>query len=124
MTLDEAVRLTGGITPSILKMDIEGWEFDVLPFWDRKYKHLPEQLVFELHYAHLYFGTSNYKNTSAEGNMVWPGIQEVSLGQLSLLFLHLANLGYGIVNLERGCGHCGEFTLLRVESPEMRMDKL
>lgn len=117
VTLDKAVQLTGGITPSLLKMDIEGGEFNILPFWDRKYKHLPEQLSFEVHYANLYAGTKHFRNASSDGDLIWAGIKEVSLAQLSLMFLHLANLGYAIVSREENvrCGNCVEFTMMRVE---------
>jgi Methyltransferase domain len=119
VSLDEAIELTGDVTPSILKMDIEGWEFDVLSMWNTSYKHLPAQLSFEVHFQHLYYGSKYYKNRLAGSHetLVWPGISEVTMCQLSLLFFHLANLGYGIVNQEPNyaCGYCSEFTLMRVE---------
>ena len=44
---------------------------------------------------------------------------DVSLGELSVFFFHLADMGYGIVsredNIQWGAHCCSEFTLLRIE---------
>jgi Methyltransferase domain len=115
VTYETAVMMTGGLTPSLLKMDIEGSEFDILPFWDRTYKHLPEQLAIEIHNAGLYLMTPHLHNLNAEasGHLIWAGIEEINLGQLALTFLHLAELGYGIV-MQDVKGNCAEYVLMRV----------
>jgi Methyltransferase domain len=114
ITYDTAVMMAGGLTPSLLKMDIEGSEFDIIPFWNRTSKHLPEQLAVEIHNGHIYGMTPHQNNLSVEGHLIWSGISEISLGQLALLFLHLAELGYGIVNRDVLTGYCAEYLLIRV----------
>lgn len=117
VTLDEAVAMVGASTLDLLKMDIEGFEFDVFADWDKDTKLLPKQLSFELHYKNLYYGSRDYLNMASYHRLVWPGIDEVTLSQLALLFVHLADLGYGVVSQEPNpmCATCSEFTMLVVD---------
>ncbi len=116
VTLDEAVKLTGFSSLDLLKMDMEGYEFDVVSAWDTGTQYLPKQLSFELHYQDLYYGTPAWNNASRLDLFSWPGISEIGLAQLSLFFAHLANLGYAIVAQEVNelTQHCAEFTMLQV----------
>jgi hypothetical protein len=116
VSLDEAVRLTGFSSLDLLKMDIEGYEFDVVSSWEAGSRSLPKQLSVELHYQDLYYGTPAWKDTSRLSLFSWPGISEVGLAQLSLFFAHLAGLGYGVVAQEVNelSEHCSEFTMILV----------
>jgi hypothetical protein len=68
--------------------------------------NLPEQIALEVH---LYHGSKAVRTTTAKNKQ-----------QLSLLFGHLANLGYAVVlrddNPHANVGCCSEFTFLRVET--------
>lgn len=100
---------------SFLKIDIEGFEYDVLSSWQAT-EVLPVQVSVEVHYRYIYFGTSSYNNSGDYNNLYWP-LHEVSLADISLFANHLANLGYGIVSKEDNerCPHCTEITILRLE---------
>lgn len=117
VSLDEAVRLTGFQTLDLLKMDIEGYEYDVVSSWGSASNFLPKQLSVEVHYRDLYYGTPAWKDASRKDMFSWPGISEIGLAQLSLFFGHLAGLGYGIVAQEVNelSEHCSEFTMILVD---------
>jgi hypothetical protein len=85
----------------LLKLDIEGFEFDVLGDFSETHMKLPRQIAVETHYN---LPTNRQQTVS-------------SVADMSLFALHLANLGYGIVGLEpnKGCHFCAEFGLLLVE---------
>jgi hypothetical protein len=119
VTLDEAVAMVGASALDLLKMDIEEFEYDVFADWTLNTKSLPQQLSFELHYTDMYAGTPYHKNMSSQEQLVWPGVDEITLSQLAILFMHLANLGYGIISQEPNpmCGSCSEFTMLSVDHP-------
>lgn len=111
ITLAQAVQDNQIEEVSLLKMDIEGFEYDVMSVW-QKSDPLPAQVSFEVHYDGVYLGTT--PNPAAK-TVMWSG-RVVSLSELALFMSHLAELGYAIVNKEdnSACGHCSEFTLIRV----------
>lgn len=113
ITLQEAMKALGHNHITLLKIDIEGFEFDVFANWNRR-QPLPAQILLELHYADLYHGSPFFR-TDLLNNLLWPK-HVMSLGELALFVSHLANLGYGIVSREDNalCRHCTELTLLRV----------
>jgi hypothetical protein len=117
VTLDKAVAMAGASTLDLLKMDIEGYEYDVFADWDVQTKSLPQQLSFELHHTNMYLGTANHLNMASHDQLLWPGVDQITLSQLAVLFLHLANLGYGIVSQEPNGGSqcCSEFTVLAID---------
>ena len=60
-----------------LKVDIEGFEWSLLDAWKRQ-DNLPDQLALEVHFG-------------GEGR---PTIRDSSWSEMSMMFLHLANIGY------------------------------
>jgi hypothetical protein len=117
VTLDKAVAMVGATTLDLLKMDIEGYEYDVFADWDINTKSLPQQLSFEVHHTNMYLGTANHLNMESHEQLVWPGVDTITLSQLAVLFMHLAKLGYAIVSQEPNGGSpcCSEFTVLSVD---------
>ena len=110
-TLPALVKEHGRI--DFLKMDIEGYEFDVLATWS-SFEELPRQLVVEVHGENLYYGTSSFQNPSSGGNLLWP-LHSIGQSDLGLFMVHLANLGYAIVAKEDNpmCAWCSEILLER-----------
>ncbi len=92
----------------LLKMDIEGNEFDVYGTFKESWKNLPMQMVVELHYQVDY--SANLAKSTA-----------TSPAEMALLLLHLASLGYAPVyrddNYYGVPGCCTDLTLLLVEEP-------
>jgi hypothetical protein len=91
---------------ALLKMDIEGHEFSVIESLYRGAlssthlaKLLPFQISFELHYVGSYD--------------VWE--KGLTVGEISLLWVQLADLGYVVVSREdnRLCDHCSEYTVVK-----------
>ena len=86
ITYSEAVRQWAKHGVTLLKMDIEGSEFDVFSGWNElNAKFLPRQVSFELHFA----AQMNHRH-GFESNTV----------HLAMLFAKIANLGYAIVSKE------------------------
>lgn len=112
-----AKELAGADTVDLLKIDIEGFEFDVLgaPYDPELRGDLPLQIIMEVHNEHIYLMTPFYQ-TDGLDNLLWPKAKLVTVPELALFFMHLANLGYAVAFQEKnpGCGHCSEFVLLRV----------
>ena len=99
---------------SLLKMDIEGFEYAVVESLFRQSASaahlLPSQISFELHYR-----TAAPVAWTDSGT--WPLIEQqaLSAGDMSLLWVQLADLGYVVVSREDNfkCIWCSEFTILR-----------
>ncbi|KAI3432651.1 hypothetical protein D9Q98_004196 [Chlorella vulgaris] len=120
-TLDTVLKANNHSYVDILKIDIEGYEFEVLSGF-----HLldscafPAQISIELHYHHLYMMTPHEMNRNHWDNMLWP-MHELSLAELVAVFGHLADLGYAATSREdnpmsvEGC--CVEYSFIRVERP-------
>ena len=118
VTVSQAVTTVGASKLHLLKMDIEAFEWDVLAAWRESDQFLPDQLSFELHRSDqtpvewpLPFHSVQ---ASANDPLYWQGAHAMSLAHVSLLFMHLANLGYGMVAKELNGQCCAEFTVLRV----------
>lgn len=113
-----AKALAEAETVDFLKIDIEGFEFDVLgaPFDVRHKDDLPRQIAMEVHVQHVYWGSSYY---GADGldNLLYPRAPHITAPELALFFMHLGTLGYAVAYQEKNpaCPHCSEFLLLRVE---------
>lgn len=81
------------------QIDIEGWEYPILA--EFKYDDpLPREIAIELHVT----------------NNVNDGNQPNSLTSMAMVFLHLANLGYGAYSqevnpIDPAC--CSEFSFMR-----------
>lgn len=122
-TLDQVLKQNQHTSVDLLKMDIEGFEYEVFSGWKWTTScHFPDQISVEIHWNSLYGFTPFHKDRNSWEHMVWP-MHELSLAELVVVFAHLAELGYGIVSREdnpdaknfRGC--CSEFTFIRVEHP-------
>eukprot|EP00047_Mylnosiga_fluctuans_P010384 m.16007 g.16007 ORF g.16007 m.16007 type:complete len:344 (-) comp3089_c0_seq1:183-1214(-) len=120
VTLPQAMRMIGKRRVDLFKMDIEGFEYDVLAAWGSSAEnlqtaHLPVQISVEVHIAALYWGTSFF-GADDTSNLHWGARDVVTPAELALLLGHLGDLGYGVVNAERngGCKHCIELVLMRV----------
>lgn len=106
ITYDDAVQNQSSGIISLLKMDIEGHEFDVFAGWsDLNAELLPSMVSFELHI-----------NNRRHGN-------RMTAMQMSLLFTKLSNLGYAIVSKENNpkSQGCSEFTVLKIEVQVSRL---
>ncbi len=112
-TLAHALNVTGFASIDLLKIDIEGYEFDEIAFWSIKDTWLPEQLAIEVHHSEaIYLDRGSVMDFS---NLLWPK-HDLYLSDLALFFGHLGRLGYAIVSREDNphgkC--CAEFLLVRV----------
>ena len=112
-TLENAVKELGISSIDLLKIDIEGYEFDETAYWSIKDSWLPEQVAIEVHHSQaIYSGKGNNTDFS---NLLWP-VHELYLSDLALFFGHLGHLGYAIASREDNpfgtC--CAEFLLIRV----------
>ena len=101
-----------------LKVDIEGYEYDLLASWAKHDAALPQQISFELYYntelvSAAYGGTDDDFTTGRSLLWYW---RKITLAELALLMMHLSHLGYAIVSREDNIGDtaCCEFTLFRV----------
>jgi hypothetical protein len=107
-TFNSITRRLGHHKIALLKIDIEGWEFQAMGDLRETTQGLPEQIAIELHFA----GGGQLANHL-------PAVAARNQMQMSLLFMHMANLGYGIVSREDNpidnIGCCSEYTFLRVE---------
>ncbi|PSC73432.1 hypothetical protein C2E20_3494 [Micractinium conductrix] len=123
MTLPDMIRSAmGGRPVDLLKMDIEGFEYEVVSGFQMEDScHFPHQISLEVHYKQLYSMTDFMGKRDEWRHMLWP-MHELSLGELGVFFGHFANLGYAVVSRDDnpytgGEGCCSEFTLIRVEQP-------
>jgi hypothetical protein len=118
VTISQAVSNVGASKLHLLKMDIEAFEWDVISGWRESDTFLPDQISFELHRSDvspsewpLYINKVRSKDSDP---LHWQGAHAMSVAHTSLLFMHLANLGYGLVAKEANGECCSEFTVLRV----------
>ncbi len=113
-TLAHAVNAAGFTSIDLLKIDIEGYEFDEIAFWSIRDTWLPEQIAIEVHHsAAIYMGRGSVMDFS---NLLWPK-HDLYLSDLALFFGHLGRLGYAIVSREDNTLYgtcCSEFLLVRV----------
>ena len=100
---------------NLLKIDIEGFEYDVLSVWRQMEAALPEMVAIEIHHSEVVYWGTTWNKADDFSNLLWP-MHNPTQSDLSLFFSHLGGLGYGIVSREDNplgsC--CSEFTLLRV----------
>ncbi|GIL87910.1 hypothetical protein Vretifemale_15944 [Volvox reticuliferus] len=131
----------------VLKIDVEGFEWQLLSEWGPDTPGLPAFLAIEIHnwveefvlapasppprprYSTLawwLYGKRMVERDKARAAAaVLARRQRVYAGELSLMFLHLARLGYAVVSREDNpCGDsegkicCSEFLLIRLRGPE------
>jgi hypothetical protein len=128
MSLPQAMEHVSVKKFDLFKIDIEGFEFDVLSTWgteaesDLDTSYLPTQIVMEVHVQYYYFGTNAYRKDDLS-NLLWPMTPRMSVPELALFNAHLSDLGYGVVFVEKnlGCAHCAEVVLYRVSELAERL---
>lgn len=127
MTYQQITEKYGHRNVEVAKIDIEGFEYDVLGWLGEEDDLiLPQQLSVELHQDARLSSPPEYLIPRNPGRLPAVGPKSMPLSSLrggqrdtdmALLFLHLANLGYGIVYKEvnpfNKC--CMEYVFLRVE---------
>jgi hypothetical protein len=120
ITLSNAARELGVKKISLLKIDIEGYEFDEIATWTTQDLWLPEQISIEVHHSQIIYAGGSQEETSHYkvqdfSNLLWP-VHHLTLSDLALFFGHFGRLGYAIASREDNpygsC--CSEFLLLRV----------
>ena len=119
VTIDQAVMAIGASKLDLLKMDIELFEWDVIAQWQESDKFLPEQMSFEVHRSDdsppEWPLLVNQVQTSRNDPIHWQGAHGLTIAHVSLLFMHLANLGYGLTAKELNAQCCAEFNVMRVQ---------
>eukprot|EP00245_Coleochaete_scutata_P018775 TRINITY_DN9942_c0_g1_i1.p1 TRINITY_DN9942_c0_g1~~TRINITY_DN9942_c0_g1_i1.p1 ORF type:complete len:169 (+),score=29.46 TRINITY_DN9942_c0_g1_i1:2-508(+) len=107
ITITDAAQMAGAHDIALLKMDIEGYEYDILSAWKESMTDLPQQLCLEVHAIAPVLGERSYSRSNPK---------EMRLAELALFFNHMADLGYGIVSREDNpiTVMCSEFTFFRV----------
>lgn len=103
-------RKSPGQRISVMRMDIEGYEFPVIQQWKRGDPFLPDMLVLELH-------VRTFRSADNEWirRLDWVN-REKGFSQVLIFFVHLMHLGYVVVSKTPNaeCPHCCEYVLLRV----------
>lgn len=107
MRLGEIMQMLGHDHITLLKMDIEGYEYSVLyEIFDEKGVALPEQISFELHYE-----------TQMPG-LDWWG-RQATAGEIAFFARRIYEAGYRFISREDNplCDHCTELTAVRFQCP-------
>lgn len=107
LRLSEIMQMLDHNHITLLKMDIEGYEYDVYEdILSETGIQLPEQISFELHYE-----------TQMPG-LDWFGRQRTA-GELALFSQRLYEAGYRFISREDNpwCDHCTELTAVRFQCP-------
>ena len=120
ITLANAVQDLGLKLVTLLKIDIEGSEFDELASWQVEHAAtLPEMIAIEVHNSEvIYSGTSAYGQTNSDAAkdvLIWP-MMHLQQSDMALFFGGVARLGYALASREDNpIGNCcSEFLLLKV----------
>lgn len=99
----------------LLKIDIDGYEYEVAGEWEPENTVLPNEIGMEVHIM------VKAKPSARPWLKTWLGQLPRNVAHtvpaLGLFFLHLANLGYGIYSQDTNTGApecCSEFSLLRI----------
>lgn len=103
---------------TLLKIDIEAFEFDVLSGWKEQDScSLPLQIAMEVHYAYIYNLMPDNMKVAKDDftHLFWPW-HVMSMAEVGVWFNHFANLGYAITEREiTSPTCCAEMVLLKVE---------
>lgn len=106
-TLKEMQQHLGHRQIDLLKMDIEGWEWQLMESWPEMTSpeslgfYLPMQVAVELHTSSKWRRKQKY---------AW---------KVATLHHHLLKVGYAVIERDDNpyCPHCSELTMLRVRCP-------
>lgn len=108
MNLKEVMDMLGHSYVTLLKADIEGFEFDLFnEILTVDEVELPEQISFELHYRTII------------SELPWMPRQKTA-GEIALLGTRLYEQGYRVLSREDNvlCPHCTEITIARFRCPK------
>jgi len=115
-TLSQMQQKLGHSRIDLFKMDIEGFEWDLLDSWpelgqpEANQLLLPHQLLVEFHYW-TQFAELRPLSTGVAYDFKTP-IDFVEMNR------HLARMGYAVVHKKDGkVKHCAELTIMRVQCP-------
>mmetsp|Transcript_38118 Transcript_38118/g.92254 ORF Transcript_38118/g.92254 Transcript_38118/m.92254 type:complete len:266 (-) Transcript_38118:2414-3211(-) len=110
-TLDEIRTTLGHHQIDMLKMDIEGWEWDIFESWPlptdttARGVYLPMQIAVELHTATV---------DHSKGKLItWSPVEVAKFHE------RLLRIGYVVIERDDNmrCSHCSELTLIRARCP-------
>ena len=100
-------------SPFFMKMDVEGYEWSVIPAIIDSQRHLPTQIAFELHF-----------HTYPETGLEWAPFRYKSPAEIALFMDYLYRHGqYHLIDRRDNqyCRHCSEFLIARVCSEPQHM---
>lgn len=104
---------------NLLKIDIEGHEYPVLAelrasaAGSNSNMVLPDEISIEIHARYVQGWAKTHLEGSWQNGLYLPHTP----GDMALVFMHLANQGYGVYNAEENYDWymcCSEFSLLRI----------
>lgn len=121
MSFSAITQMLGHKSVDLLKMDIEGFEYELFTGFSPNACDLPRQICFEAHRTHLYSMTDRHDKVDYFGELYWARHQ-LSVAEMALFYSHMGDLGYGTVSVEHNSGGfgdacCSEYTVVRVEQP-------
>lgn len=126
-TLQQIQNHFGHTTIDLLKMDIEGWEYQIFESWplarDLDQYVLPMQVLVEIHFDTSFPELRALPATEKRAIPIW---QWKRAPQIVRLYERLADMGYTSVERDDNsrCACCTELTLVRVECPShMNFDR-
>lgn len=113
ITYNTMLQQLGNPYVGLLKLDIEGYEFEVIPsVLEVEDKYMPLLIAMEVHYAtpfsDLSWSYRNKKNT--RGGFSSGG---KSVAELALFAMYFMNKGYVLISKENNCGTCSELVFLK-----------
>ncbi|XRB17767.1 hypothetical protein RI054_16g76120 [Pseudoscourfieldia marina] len=114
ITYDNLLEQLGRPYIALLKMDIEGYEYEVLPsVLEVEDAAMPLQIAVEVHYAtsmkELSWSYKNLKNT--RGDRIRGG---KSIAELALLHMLMLRKGYILISREDNCSTCSELVYMKI----------
>lgn len=121
LTYHQIQSIYGHSKVDVLKIDIESCEWQVFAEWTRRSSNLPMMIATELHFIpapkEIQNAVFNTRKAPENGNykFFW-GRRRLSLSDISMFFLHMAELGYGAfakeLNTKSQC--CSEYSFLNI----------
>lgn len=107
-TIEKMQKTLGHAQISLVKIDIEGFEWPIFQSWNSSMPVLPMQIMVEVHYK------TQMKSLFWSHRKDWKNAKD-----LIALQMHLLDIGYATVvrDNNKRCPHCVELTLVRVRCP-------
>jgi FkbM family methyltransferase len=111
---DQVTRELNHDYVNLLKIDIEGHEYPVLAALQAgSQRVLPDEISIEIHARYVQGWASTHLEGSWQNGLNLPHTP----GDMALVFMHLANQGYGVCSAEENFDWymcCSEFSFLRI----------